>query len=197
MIRLKYLSGRSAALLLAVALAACGRQPQIARTAPDGTEVAAPLPNSLGALWHVSADGKGIELARPAGKPFLTLHCVIAAGAKPRLAVIRHAQSEPGAKALFAVLGNGVISRMKLDAKLAREGWLWEGVYAADAPELDVFTGQREIEATLPGAGMLKIGGSALPHEFIQWCRRNGAKLPVDDGAGISPPSRDRSGSRV
>ncbi|MBO9497985.1 MAG: hypothetical protein J7496_02965 [Novosphingobium sp.] len=186
-------------LLAFMLLAACGKQPQVGQLASDdaGEPAPAPLPNSLGARWHVSADGKGIELARPAGKPFLTLHCVIAQGQKPQLAVIRHALSEPGAKALFAVLGNGVVSRMKLDAKLAQEGWIWEGTYPADAPELDVFTGQRDIEATLPGAGMLRIGGSALPREFIQWCRRNGAPLPADDGREISPPSPDRSGSKA
>jgi hypothetical protein len=181
-------------------LAACGKQPQVERVAFGEAEAAPalnPLPKSLGARWHVSGDGKGIELARPADAPFLTLHCVIAVGAEPQLAVIRHARSEPGAKALFAVLGNGVVSRMKLDAKLAREGWRWEATYPATAPELDVFTGQREIEATLPGAGMLKIGGSPLPREFIQWCRRNGEKLPADDetGAEVSSPSPDPAGS--
>jgi hypothetical protein len=186
-------------LISTIILAACGKQPQVERIAigdADPAPALNPLPNSLGARWHVSADGKGIELARPAGKPFLTLHCTIAVGARPQLAVIRHARSEPGAKALFAVLGNGVVSRVKLDAKLARdEGWRWEGTYPADAPVLDVFTGQREIEATLPGAGMLKIGGSPLPREFIQWCRRNGEKLPVDDGEEVSSPSPAPAGS--
>jgi len=172
-----------AAGFLFLILAACGKQPQVERVELGTAQAATPaaLPNSLGARWHVSADGKGIELARPGDAPFLTLHCVIANGVEPQMAVIRHAQSEPGAKALFAVLGNGIVSRMKLDAKLARkEGWRWEGLYPATAPELDVFTGQREIEATLPGAGMLKIGASPLPREFIGWCRRNGVKLPTD-----------------
>lgn len=169
-------------LALVVTLAACGREPQVQRIELSESENAAalalnPLPNSFGARWHVANDGKGLELARPGGQPFLTLHCTLAQGIAPQLTVIRHAQSAPGAKALFAVLGNGVISRMKLDAKLVRGGWHWEGTYPADAPELDAFTGKRDIEATLPGAGTLRIGGSALPREFIGWCRRNGEAL--------------------
>ena len=103
------------ALFMTVLLAACGKQPQVERIAigeADAAPALNPLPNSLGARWHVSSDGKGVELARPPGKPFLTLHCTIAVGVRSQLTVIRHARSEPGAKALFAVLGNGVVSRM-------------------------------------------------------------------------------------
>ena len=148
-----------------------------------------PLPDSAGARWLVSGDGKGIDFSKAGDKPLLTLRCVLAAGVKPQLALIRHAQSAPRAKALFAVLGNGITSRLKLDAKLAREGWRWEGLYPADAPELDAFTGQRDIEATLPGAGTLLIQGSALPREFIAWCRRNGEKQPAPDAVTSPSPT--------
>lgn len=152
-----------------------------------------PLPNSLGARWHIAADGKAIELARPTDEPLLTLRCKIAANTAPQLTVIRHAGSEPGAKALFAVIGNGIISRIKLDATLAEKGWRWEGTYRADAAALDAFTGPRDIEATLPGAGTLRIDGSTLPREFIGWCRRNGETLPGSEA--VSSPSPAPSGS--
>ena len=60
----------------------------------------------------------------------------------------------------------------------------------ADAPELDVFTGQRNIEATLPGSGTLKIAGSSLPREFLQWCRLGGAAAPLPPEAepSMQPP---------
>jgi hypothetical protein len=34
-----------------------------------------------------------------------------------------------------------------------------------------VFTGRRDLEATLPGAGTLLIAGSGIPGEFVRWCR--------------------------
>jgi len=163
-------------------LAACGRQP-----APEPTfiedqspaELALnPKPDSTDAKWAIAADGRGIDFGKAAAAPLLSLTCQIGKdNAPPQLTVIRHTRSEPGAKALFAVLGNGIISRLKVDAALDdKEGWRWEGRYPASAPELDVFTGQRDIDATLPGGGELHVTGSGLPREFVDWCRRNGVE---------------------
>jgi hypothetical protein len=140
-----------------------------------------PKPDSTGARWTIAADGRGIDYGKPAAAPLLSLTCQISKdSAPPPLTVIRYARSEPGAKALFAVLGNGIVSRLKVDAALEdKEGWRWEGRYPASAPELDVFTGQRDIDATLPGGGELHIAGSGLPREFIEWCRRNGKSVPT------------------
>jgi hypothetical protein len=174
----------SSLCVAALLVTACGRQPEPApeatfSEAQSATELALnPSPDSSGAKWSIAADGHGIDFGRPAATPLLSLTCQISKNnAAPQLTVIRHARSEPGAKALFAVLGNGIESRLKLDAALAgKEGWRWEGRYPAAAPELDVFTGQRDIEATLPGGGMLAIAGSGLPREFIDWCRRSGKR---------------------
>ena len=70
-----------------------------------------------------------------------------------------------------------MISRLKMEAALDDGEWRWEGTYRADAPELDVFTGPRELEATLPGGGSLQIAGSRLPGEFVNWCRIGGKVL--------------------
>ncbi len=59
-----------------------------------------------------------------------------------------------------------------------KTGWRWEGTYPANAPELDVFTGQRDVEATLPGAGTLRIGGARCRASSSSWCRRNGESSP-------------------
>jgi hypothetical protein len=172
-----------------LALAACERQPEPQATFREDQSAAElalnPKPDSADAKWAIAADGKGIDFGNPAAAPLLSLTCQISKdNAPPQLTVIRHARSEPGAKALFAVLGNGIVSRLKVDAALAdQEGWRWEGRYPASAPELDVFTGQRDIAATLPGGGELHVTGSGLPREFIDWCRRNGverkASLPA------------------
>lgn len=183
---MRYLWALGATLLLS----ACDRPP-VQRVELDEAQSAAalalnPSPDSAGAAWRIAPDGKGIDFGHEKQPPFLTLQCVLAKDAAPQLAVIRHAQSQPGARALFAVLGNGITARLKLDAALGKTaGWRWEGLYPADAPELDAFTGLRDIEATLPGAGTLKIAGSPLPREFLGWCRRGGAPLP---GEVSSPP---------
>ena len=108
--------------------------------------------------------------------------------------IIRHVAAPPGAGAFFAVLGNGMAARMKVDARLSGSEWRWEGAYPADAAELDVFTGPRDITATLPGGGMLEIAGSDLPRQFVQWCRDGGVDEPAeeadaDNDKADSPPA--------
>lgn len=172
----------AAGVALTLALAACERPPAPEPTFREDQSATAlalnPMPDSEGAQWSIAANGKGIDFGKTAAPPLLSLTCQIGKdGAPPQLTVIRHARSEPGAKALFAVLGNGIVSRLKLDAALAEtEGWRWEGRYPASAPELDVFTGPRDIAATLPGGGELHIAGSGLPREFIDWCRHGGVE---------------------
>lgn len=182
----------TAALLL---LAACGRpEGEAAPAAAEGQQPDAPRlvasPESEGAKWSVSADGLGIHFGREPDKPYLTLACTVSPEQPPRLTVIRHARSDPGATALFAVLGNGIAARFRADAVLAREeGWRWEATLPAAAGEFDVFTGPRAIEATLPGAGMLHLPPGGLPREFVSWCRRNGANTPAEKE--ISPLPQD------
>lgn len=168
-------------LLPALILAGCDQPEAVQRVdlreeqdMPAPFAAATPAPDLAGAQWRVAADGKGIDFAVEKQRPLLTLHCTLAMKAAPQLVVIHHAQSEPGAKALFAVMGNGMTSRLKLDARLARAGWRWEGTYPAAAPEMDVFTGPRDLEATLPGGGTLKIAASTMPREFVHWCRNGG-----------------------
>ena len=163
-----------------MALAGCGqRQEHIQRFDLDDLKGTAafgitPSPNIISAMWTIAPDGRGIRFGRAPDEPYLSLVCKTSKSAPPALEITRHAQSEPGAKALFAVIGNGVVSRLNLDARLGHEGWQWSAVYPADAPQFDAFTGPRAIEATLPGAGMIQMAGSGLPREFIEWCRQGG-----------------------
>lgn len=165
-------------LLTCAALAACQPPPdtpaQAQRLSLEAARhvPAAPLasPDTADAAWTVSADGQAIRFARPAGPPLLTLACRLRE-TPPLLEIIRHAPALPGQQALFPVIGNGTISRFKLDARLAQGEWRWQGAVPAGDPQLDVFTGPNELEATLPGAGSLLIGGSRIPGEFVHWCR--------------------------
>jgi hypothetical protein len=131
-------------------------------------------PDTENARWTVAPNGQAVAFGNPGERPFLSLACRVKDD-PPTIRVIRHAEARPGEKALFPVLGNGTISRFKADAALEDNEWRWQAVVLADDPLLDVFTGPREIEATLPGAGSVIIAGSRVPGEFIAWCRRGGA----------------------
>lgn len=185
---------RAAAIALTLLLSACDRAPAPSpEAATSGEPILTPSPDSTGATWTTAANGLAIQFGQNPAAPYVSLACHLPAERPPQLTVIRHALSEPGAKALFAVLGNGIAARFKVDAVLAkREGWRWEAKLPASAGEFDVFTGPREIEATLPGAGRIAFPASNLPREFVGWCRRGGKALPLPDGEK-TPPLQTRS----
>lgn len=138
-------------------------------------------PDTKGAKWIVSANGRAINFAAEGQPAWLTLECRLKDD-PPLLRIIRHAEARPGEKALFPVIGNGTIARFKLDAALDDGEWRWQAAVPADDALLEVFTGARELEATLPGAGSLLIGGSRIPGQFIAWCRASGASpAPKDE----------------
>ncbi|MGZ5792018.1 MAG: hypothetical protein ACXWI7_07295 [Croceibacterium sp.] len=139
-----------------------------------------PSPDTKGAGWSVSASGQAIDFGRPSEKPFVSLLCSVKAS-QPQVTLVRHAPARPGEKALFPVIGNRIISRFKVDATLVDREWRWQGTLPADDPLFEVFQGPRELEATLPGGGTVKIAGSAVPGQFLAWCRAGG-KAPAVEG---------------
>jgi hypothetical protein len=177
----------SFAVIPLLLLAACGDgadAPEDAqRIALDDAraKVADPLPSpdTSEAAWTVSGNGQAINFGEPGADPLLTLACDLR-NPPAKLTVIRHVVTRPGQKALFPVIGNGTISRFPVDAALHDGEWRFEGVLPASDPKFDVFTGPREVEATLPGGGMLKIAGSRIPGEFVNWCRAGGRVLRAE-----------------
>ena len=139
-----------------------------------------PSPDTKGATWKVTANGQAIDFGRAGAEPWLTLACDVSE-APATITLIRHAPTRPGLKALFPVLGNGMISRFEVDAALHDGEWRWEGTLPATDPMLEVFTGPRELQATLPGAGSLMIEGSRIPGEFVEWCRAGGRVLRAEE----------------
>ncbi len=105
------------------------------------------------------------------------------------LRVIRHVAARPGEKALFPVIGNGLISRFKLDGTLREGEWRWEGALPASDPLLDVFTRGGKLEATLPGGGSLAIDSSRIPGEFVTWCRAGGTLQRVEAAEKAADPT--------
>ena len=181
---------RAAVLLLAV-LAAC-RPPAsdryVERMALDdesaGPTVMPTSPDTTGAIW---ADGGGphrIVFGQPGQAPLLALECA-AGGAMLR--VTRFAPTDAGAKGMMALIGNGHVERLKIDAlKVAgKRAWLWQGRYDPADTRLEALTGGRGLEVTIPGAGTLKLPGSPRPAELIERCRRTGGGAPM---ASQTPP---------
>ena len=136
-------------------------------------------PDTEGAAWSVTSDAQAIEFGRPGALPLLTLACDLKK-VPVQFRIVRHVTAQPGEKALLPVIGNGTISRFKVDAALAGSEWRWEGSLPPSDPSLDVFTGPRELEATLPGGGTLLIEGSRIPGEFVNWCRAGGKVQRVE-----------------
>jgi hypothetical protein len=191
---------RSVLLVACALVAGCDGEPeaptqaqrisfdQVRGRAPDPLQ----SPETAGASWKVSADGRAIDFGPSGGAPLLTLACNLRE-TPATLILVRHTPSRPGQKALLPVIGNGTISRFKVDAALSEGEWRWEGRFPATDPQLDVFTGPRELEATLPGGGTLLIGGSRIPGEFVNWCRAGGrvqrAEAAENDTPAPTPTS--------
>jgi hypothetical protein len=146
---------------------------------PSQGEQPLPSPDTKGANWTVSPTGQAIDFGRPGEKPFMSLACGVKAG-QPQVTVIRHAPARPGEKALFPVIGGGIISRLKVDATLSGGEWRWQGALPADDAQLEVFEGAHSLEATLPGGGTLKMKASSVPGQFVAWCAGGGKAPPVN-----------------
>ncbi|MFC4256519.1 hypothetical protein GRI97_09675 [Altererythrobacter xixiisoli] len=142
---------------------------ELPRTAADPIA----SPDTKEARWAVSEDGQSIRFGMNGGPPMFSLECKIRQD-PTQVTFIRHLPARPGQKALLPIIGNGVIVRLKVDATVDKGAWVWEGTLPSADPQLNVFTGRGEMEATLPGGGTLVIAGSHVPGEFISWCRARG-----------------------
>jgi hypothetical protein len=129
------------------------------------------LPDATGAGWELAPGSKSLRFANPAGEPLLSLACELPPDAPPRIRFVQYAPAPPGAKALFAMVGNLRVARVNMDARLQDKRWLWAGTEPADAPKLEALMGPREVIATMPGGGEIELTGSPLPRQFIEECR--------------------------
>lgn len=129
------------------------------------------LPDATGAVWEIAPDNKSVRFANPAGEPLLSLACDVPPDAPPRIRFVQYSPAPPGAKALFAMVGNLRVARVAMDARLQDKRWLWAGSEHADAPKLEALMGTREVITTMPGGGEIELTGSPLPRQFIEECR--------------------------
>ncbi len=164
------------AALVLFALASCDQpapanRVELTEPRPALPQVMMESPDTSEGYWSVAPNGHAIRFGDAGEPPLLTLDCILREGAEPQMEIIRHAPASPGLTAIFPIIGNGVRSRFMADAVLDEGEWRWEASEPADDGKLEVFTGTRQILATLPGRGMLDIHGSRIPGEFVTWCR--------------------------
>lgn len=144
------------------------------RTAP-----AEPIdsPDTEGAAWAMSETSGRLLYGKPGHAPLLSLACE-----DGTLVYTRYVAADPDAKAVLALIGNGHVERLWIDAEEDEERWLWRGRLAADDPRLEVLTGPRRVEATVPGAGSVTLNASRAPGEFVTACAAELTPPPAPQG---------------
>ncbi|GGD90124.1 hypothetical protein GCM10011515_07170 [Tsuneonella deserti] len=185
---------RLSALLLA-SLAAC-RPPasdgyvQRIELATDrtGPRVLAQSPDVAGAIWAGSGGPGRIVFGKPGQAPYLAIACT-GSGGNRAIEITRFAETDPGAKGMMALIGNGHVERLKIDAVNNGRGWLWQGRYRPTDTRLEALTGTRKLELTIPGAGTLKLEGSNEPGQLVELCRRLSAPEVRNQPAAVLPPA--------
>lgn len=125
-----------------------------------------PSPDSEGAVWAASPTvANRILYGKPGERPLMGLTCD--AG---QVVFARYAPADAQAKGILALIGNGHVERLFVDATPRGDAWLWQGALPANDQRLEVLTGRGRVEATIPGAGSLILNASALPGEFVSRC---------------------------
>lgn len=185
------MDGRFAIAVALLAVAGCkppATDDYVARVALDEARAFAseplPSPDTEGALWAESDRPGRILYGKPGEPPLMALACEDGDEGR-RIHITRYAAADPKAKAVLALIGNGHVERLHVDATWNGRAWLWEGYVAADDPDLDVLTGPRRIEATIPGSGSVELNPSERPRHLIATCR---GELPSDAPV---PPERE------
>ena len=165
-------------LAAALLLAACSPSNTDApaqRIALDQVPADAPLPapaaQPKGAVWVSQAQSASFGV--PGSAALLKLACRIGADRTAMLEYTRLDPADPGAEALFALVGAKGIARLPIAAQRIGGESQWTGELPAADPRLEIFAGP--ATATLPGAGMIELPGSGEPARLIAECRRQGA----------------------
>tara|TARA_B100000678_G_scaffold183314_1_gene153174 strand:- start:680 stop:1255 length:576 start_codon:yes stop_codon:yes gene_type:complete len=140
--------------------------PDIARHASEPQ----PSPDAADAVWAPSQTPLRLLYGIPGQQPFAAVACE-AEGEEPLIRVTRFARADEGAQALMAIIGNGHKERFPVAATDNGRAFLWEGTIPLESEKLDVLTGRRGVELTIPGAGTLALNQSEAPRDLIETCR--------------------------
>lgn len=167
------------ALIVPLVLASCKPPPtdaDLQRELPEAKLTFAsdplPSPDTEGAVWAPSPQVAGRLIYGIPGDPaLLALECIEEGGELPQLQITRLSPADEGASALLALVGNGHIGRIAVEAREIGGRSVWNG--KADAVDIawEPLAGPRALGATVPGAGRVELNPSDLPGAMIEDCR--------------------------
>lgn len=164
-----------------------------------GPSAPIPSPDTARALWSPSASrAERIVYGVPGEPALLALECLREADqtAAGSLRITRYAPADKGAGALLALIGNGSIGRLEVDATPHGKQHIWQGEIPADHPGWEALNGPREMTATVPGAGLVRLNPSPLPMQLLEDCRtpRMAQPLPLE---ALPPEPQPEAGLRA
>ncbi len=125
-----------------------------------------PSPDTEGAVWADSQTPGRIIYGRPGEAPVMALACE-----DRSIVVTRFVPADAEARAMLALIGNGHVARLPVDAMWNGSAWLWRGAYPVESDKLEVLTGRRQVEATIAGAGTVILNPSERPARLVAQCR--------------------------
>lgn len=188
---------RSLPLVTLIFLAACKPPPtdaDMARDLPEERPTYAsnplPSPETEGAVWAASVQADDRIIYGIPGQPALVaLECIDEMGELPQLRITRLSPADEGASALLALVGNGHIGRIPVDARPVNGRSVWQGEANAADIVWEPLAGPRSLGLTVPGAGRVEINADELPGEFISECRVADRLETLDDNElSVSAP---------
>jgi hypothetical protein len=138
-------------------------------------------PETEGAIWSTSATPMRLIYGRPGEPALLAMACEHKAG-PAQLRFTRFARADKGAQAFLALIGNGHVARIPVDAIESQGQWIWEGYSNPSDQRMEAFSGARAVTATIPGAGMVRLNASPLTSELVEACAAQ-SEQPISDPA--------------
>ena len=178
------------ALVFATLLAACGeRRPS---EPPARVPLAAASAATLNAIptnppgpyvWTHAQSARAAWFGPKDAPALLAIACEGWENAQPKLAIVRYAQADKGAEALFAIQGSKGILRLPVSAtRVGDSGYVWRGELDPRDPKTEVLL-DNGLKATVPGGGMIELAPLGEAARVVGDCAA-AAQPPV---AAIAP----------
>ena len=130
-----------------------------------------PSPDTQGADWVVSPQDEERLIYGVPGAPALVALKCLGDSVPRRLRITRLSPADEGAGALMALVGNGHIGRIAVDALEVSGRRVWEGEALAKDIAFEPLAGPRSLTVTVPGAGMVTINEGEAAMQFLENCR--------------------------
>lgn len=177
---------RAISLIPVAVLAACKPPPsdaalerEMPEAEPSFASTPLPSPETEGAIWVPSETEARIIYGVPGEPALMALQCLLDDKSEPELQITRMARADKGARALLALVGNGAIGRIEMDATEIGSRIVWQGSIAPSDRNVEPLSGPRRVTATIPGAGLVELNPSPLPATFVEACVKSEPFVPM------------------